>query len=107
MLLIETVSVENETKHDENSRRKGFVDERNVDSGELTNEHDGSDVSKVKSKRNCWMSDSHKQNVDVTSTTTTTRAPKKVNFRSIEEVKVLEKLIYVSKYRNYKIKRNV
>ena len=50
-------------------------------------EYEVSDVSKAKSRRTCWMSDDHRQNVDITSTTAT-RTPKKVNFRSVEEVRI-------------------
>ena len=44
-----------------------------------------SNGSKAKSKRTCWTSDDYRQDVDVTATTSV-RTPKKVNFRSVEEV---------------------
>ena len=45
-----------------------------------------SSSSKAKSRRTCWTSDDYRQDVDVTATTTSVRTPKKVNFRSVEEV---------------------
>ena len=63
----------------------------NNDVSDVPKENHGLDSSKAKSRRTCWVSNEHAPNFEISSTTAV-KTPKKVNFRSVEEVR---KFIFV------------
>ena len=59
--------------------------QQSLDVWDIPKEHLKSDSSNAKSRRNCWVSNDHAQSCEP-NTTTAVKTPKKVNFRSVEEV---------------------